>query len=128
MHWSAQDSFLTRSIAKMNIQFETTIRQPLSVSHWEQFMTPRMYFTLVLRGIGIWNFIEGLDHFVTAFNVHKGLYTPSLTDSQAFVTHGSLHLVVGIVLLAGAATISALLVPAMQSPVQDNQETGKSDA
>jgi len=87
----------------------------------EMAMTPRMYFTLVLRCIGVWKIIDGLEHFVTAYNVNKGFYTPQLTQAQAFLTHGALNFLAGLALLLGAAAIGALVVPATRPHQQAEQ-------
>jgi len=36
-------------------------------------MTPRMYFVLVLRGIGAWKLFHSLEDFTTAWNIHEKL-------------------------------------------------------
>jgi hypothetical protein len=90
-------------------------------------MTPNQYFPLVLRGIGAWNAIEGLDHFVTALNVQRGFYSLPYTKSEAFVTHGLFHLFVGILLLRGAEIISDFIIPVMQTSGEDNLQADEAD-
>jgi len=77
-------------------------------------MTPRMYFTLVLRGIGVWKIAYGFEALTTAWNLHEKFYTPPYEMPGAFVSHAFVSFVVGSILLFGAATISALLVPPLQ--------------
>lgn len=42
-------------------------------------MTPRLWFSLSLRIIGMWELIEAAEHFVTMFNIKSGLYQPAYT-------------------------------------------------
>lgn len=81
-------------------------------------MSPRMWFTLVLRYLGVSEILSGLDHFVTAFNVHVGLF-PSSTTTLAFINHGVKNAIVGAILLLGAAQISALLVSALPTKLSE---------
>ena len=78
-------------------------------------MTPRSYFTLVLRGIGIWKIAYGLEALTTAWNLYEKFYTPPYETPGAFVSHGFTATFVGVVLLFGASSISALIVPAAQA-------------
>lgn len=75
-------------------------------------MSPRMWFTLVLRYFGVSEVIAGLSSLVTAYNVHLGYFNGSAT-AGAFVNHGVEGLALGAVLLFGAPQISALLVKAL---------------
>lgn len=77
-------------------------------------MSPRMWFTLVLRYLGASEIFNGLNNFVTAYNVHTGNYS-GVATATAFVNHGVASTAVGLVVLLGAAQISALLVPALPS-------------
>lgn len=72
-------------------------------------MTPRMWFTLVLRYLGASQIFSGLDHFVTAYNVHAGYYASS-ASTLAFVNHGVASTAVGVVVLLAAPYISARFV------------------
>lgn len=75
-------------------------------------MSPRMWFTLVLRYFGVSQVLAGLNSFITAYNVHHGYFTGAAT-TEAFVNHGVEGVAIGAVLLIGAAQISALLVKAL---------------
>jgi len=77
-------------------------------------MTPRMYFTLVLRGIGIWKLAYALEALTTAWNVYEKLYTTPYETPGAFVSHAVTNALIGATLLFGAAAISAMIVPASQ--------------
>ena len=61
-------------------------------------MSPRMWFTLVLRYFGVSEVISGLNSFVTAYNVHLGYFSGSATTG-AFVNHGVEGVAIGLVLL-----------------------------
>ena len=74
-------------------------------------MTPRTYFVLILRGIGIWKLAHSLEDFTTAWNIHEKLYTLPYETSSSFVNLGVVNILVGAFLLFGAAAIAALLVP-----------------
>ena len=78
-------------------------------------MSPRVLFTLVLRGLGAYEFLNGLNYFITALNAHYG-YDRMLGAEQAYLNHGIEGCVVGAILVIGAAHISAFFVaplPAM---------------
>jgi hypothetical protein len=75
-------------------------------------MSPRMWFTLILRYLGASEIFAGLNHFVTAFNVHMGYFQGS-ASAVAYVNHGVESTVIGAVVLLAAARLSALLVSAL---------------
>jgi hypothetical protein len=75
-------------------------------------MTPRQYFALVLRGIGIWKLAYALEVFTTAWNVYEKLDTTPYVTAGIYVAHGLVDLAIGFVLLFGATVISVLVVPA----------------
>jgi len=77
-------------------------------------MTPRMYFVLVLRGIGIWKLAHSLEDFTTAWNIHEKLYTLPYDSASSFVNLGVVNILVGALLLFGASAIAALVVPGAQ--------------
>ncbi|HKU17913.1 MAG TPA: hypothetical protein VJP80_01435 [Candidatus Saccharimonadales bacterium] len=77
-------------------------------------MSPRMWFTLVLRYLGASEIFYGLREFVTAYNVHDGSYSVGAT-TMAFVNHGVASCALGLIALLGAAQISALIVPPLPS-------------
>lgn len=81
-------------------------------------MSPRMWFTLVLRYFGVSEIISGLNSFVTAYNVHMGHFNGSAT-AGAFVNHGVEGIAIGVALLLGAAQLSAILVKALPEKFKD---------
>jgi hypothetical protein len=58
-------------------------------------MTPRMYFALVLRGIGAWKLVHSLEDFTTAWNIHEKLYTLPYDTSTSFINLGVVNILVG---------------------------------
>ena len=81
-------------------------------------MSPRMWFTLVLRYVGVSEAISALHSFVTAYNIHMGFSSGS-TTAAAFVNHGVQEAAVGVVLVLGAAQISAALVKALPQKLKE---------
>ena len=75
-------------------------------------MSPRMWFTLVLRYLGVSEILAGFNHFVTAYNVHMD-YFPGSASAVAYLNHGVESSVIGAVVLLAAAQLSALLVSAL---------------
>lgn len=82
-------------------------------------MTPRMYFVLVLRGMGIWRLVYSLEYFTSAWNIHEKFYTLPYDTAASFVNLGMVNLLVGAVLLFGASAIGALVVPAIRPKQPD---------
>jgi hypothetical protein len=77
-----------------------------------------MWFTLVLRSLGAYQFIGGLSYFVTALNAHLG-YDKYLGAEIAYLNHGVEECVIGAVLLLAAARISAIFVSPLPSKAND---------
>ncbi len=74
-------------------------------------MTSFKWFCLALRVIGAWNFVLGLEHFLAAFNVMHGYYTPAYTQSFGFFLQGCLHVAVGLVLIRFAPFLAVFGYP-----------------
>ena len=89
-------------------------------------MSPRMWFTLVLRYLGASEIFTGLNNFVTAYNVHEGYYSIG-ASALAYVNHGVASAAVGAIVLLGAANISALLVSALPSKQTEPSNTTPSN-
>jgi hypothetical protein len=89
-------------------------------------MSPRMWFTLVLRYLGASEIFSGLHNFVTAYNVHTGNFSGGAT-AMAFVNHGVACTAAGLVVLLGAPHISALLVSALPSKQAEPSSTEPSN-
>lgn len=77
-------------------------------------MTPRMWFALVLRYLGVGSLMTAISYLVTAYDVQKGLNMQSLTV-LAEVNHATVQTVMGLVLLFFADRISAFFVPAQRA-------------
>jgi hypothetical protein len=89
-------------------------------------MSPRMWFTLVLRYLGAAEIFSALNNFVTAYNVHTGNYA-SAASAMAFVNHGVASTAVGLAVLLGAAQISALVVSALPAKQAEPVQTEPSN-
>lgn len=86
-------------------------------------MTPRMYFVLVLRGIGAWKLVHSLEDFTTAWNIHEKLYTLPYATSTSFINLGVVNILVGAFLLVGASAIAALVVPGVHKQEASSSDT-----
>lgn len=70
-------------------------------------MTPRSWFTLTLRLLGVWAAMEGIDSIVTVLNIKAGFYQPTVTHLGDYALHAGGRMLVAFVLLMGAPLISA---------------------
>jgi hypothetical protein len=70
-------------------------------------MTPRSWFTLGLRILGVWAAIEGIEQIVVALNIKAGFFQPGYTQLSAYALHAAARMLVAFVLLVGAPAISA---------------------
>jgi hypothetical protein len=73
----------------------------------EQPMTPRTWFTLALRIIGVWVAIDGIDQLAAVVNIKFGFSSPVTTQLPAFLIHGALKILIAFVVLRGAPLISS---------------------
>lgn len=86
-------------------------------------MTPRTWFTLALRALGVWVAIDGIDLLVTVVNIKFGFASPMTTQLPAYLLHAAGKLVIAFVLLKGAPLISAYFyAPATKAPINDGSE------
>ena len=46
-------------------------------------MTPRSWFTLALRVVGVWAAFDGIDEVVTVLNIKAGFFQPGYTQLGA---------------------------------------------
>lgn len=74
-------------------------------------MTSFQWFCLALRVIGAWNLVLGLEHFLAAFNVMHGYYTPAYTQPFGFFLQGCLHVGVGLALMRLAPYLAVFAYP-----------------
>jgi len=79
-----------------------------------------MWFTLVLRGLGTYEFLNGLNSAITALNVHFGYFNGSAT-TMAFVNHAVESCAIGALLVLLAARISAVVVPPLPEKQGDSE-------
>ena len=84
-------------------------------------MTPRLWFSVALRALGVWELLGATDHLVTLFNVKTGLYETA-AQPLAFFTHGAVDLVLALTLLKGAPVITRYFYPdSPREPATDNR-------
>jgi hypothetical protein len=74
-------------------------------------MTPRHWFSVALRVLGVWELLDALYHFTTVVTIKTGLYTPAASQPASFFVHGVVKVVVAIVLLKWASLIAAYFYP-----------------
>ena len=68
-------------------------------------MASRKWFEVGARLIGLWEIVAGLDELVTFVNTVMGLYRPSYTSPNAFLTHTLAHILIGFFLLFTATSL-----------------------
>jgi hypothetical protein len=70
-------------------------------------MTPRSWFALALRLLGVWAAIEGIDQIVVVLNIKAGVFQPGYTQASAYALHAAAKILVAFVLLVGAPMVAA---------------------
>jgi hypothetical protein len=75
-------------------------------------MSPLVIFALVLRCIGVWEFVQGVEYAVTWFDVHEGFAFHATFLPMAYVNQSVTHLLMGFVLVFGAPAIARWCYPA----------------
>jgi hypothetical protein len=70
-------------------------------------MTPRSWFTLALRLLGVWAAIEGIDQNVVVLNIRAGFFQPGYTQASAYALHAAARMLVAFALLVGAPMVAA---------------------
>src|SRR5580704_95661 len=79
-------------------------------------MTPRDWFTLALRILGVWELIYTVDTIVTIFNITAHLFRLERTDVAAYVTHALISFLIAVWLLKAGHSIAAFFYP--QQPLK----------
>jgi hypothetical protein len=74
-------------------------------------MTPRLWFSVALRVLGVWELLDALYHFTTVATIKTGLYTPVASQPASFFVHGVVKTLIAIVLLKWASLIAAYFYP-----------------
>ena len=86
-------------------------------------MTPRSWFTLALRLLGVWAAIDSIDQIVTILNIKAGFFQPGYTQVWAYALHAAGKMLVAFCLLVGAPVIAAYFYgggtmgPGIQDPL-----------
>lgn len=73
-------------------------------------MSPRNWFSLFVRLIGVWKFASALEYVVVAYDIHAGFF-----KSMGGTVEGQLHVayaqfVIAIVLVFSAPFLAGLLI------------------
>jgi hypothetical protein len=74
-------------------------------------MTPRLWFSVALRVLGVWELLDALYHFTTVITIKTGLYTPVASQPASFFVHGVVKVLIAIVLLKWASLVAAYFYP-----------------
>jgi len=83
-------------------------------------MTPRDWFTIILRAFGVWELLNTCDQAITVLNINAGIWKPLHTEMGSYVTHALETFLIGIWLLKGAPAISQLFYPAKPAKTNDS--------
>jgi hypothetical protein len=87
----------------------------LEYSTIRETMTPRRWFEVGVRLMGVWQIVSGLDESVSYFNFVAKLFTSNTTTPNVYLSHAIGHLLVGFFLLFAAVSIANTVYP--PSPV-----------
>jgi hypothetical protein len=74
-------------------------------------MSPRNWFGVGVRLIGLWQIVTGVDELVAYANVVLRLSKTSATNANSFLTHAIIRLLVGFVLMFSAVSIVNAVYP-----------------
>jgi hypothetical protein len=73
-------------------------------------LTPKQWFVLAVRVIGVWTLLKALTTFVTAHNIIEGFVPPSpSTRAVGWVLYGAVDAVAGLYLLLGAPHLAGVV-------------------
>jgi hypothetical protein len=79
-------------------------------------MTPRHWFALALRILGVMQLIDALTMLVQAYDIHASVFTPQVATVIGSLHYVYAHMLIGWVLLVGAPFLSGLLVRPEPAP------------
>ncbi|MDR3414657.1 MAG: hypothetical protein P4L83_00590 [Nevskia sp.] len=74
-------------------------------------MTPRMWFSLVLRAFGAWTIIHAAQDAVGLLDVKLGIYTSMQYPASLYAFNGAMNLLIGAILLKVAPSIAGYFYP-----------------
>jgi hypothetical protein len=77
-------------------------------------MSPRNWFGVGVRLIGLWQIVTGVDELVAYANVVLRLSGTSLASSNGFLTHAIVRLLVGCILLFSAVSVVNAVYPSAE--------------
>jgi hypothetical protein len=79
-------------------------------------MTPRDWFTLVLRGFGVWQAIDVIEYAGLTYTVHAGTYRPRELSFEFYLLSTGVHFLLAVLLLYLAPAIARLFYPSDRQP------------
>jgi hypothetical protein len=82
-------------------------------------MTPRAWFTVALRIMGVWQVLLGVEAAATVFTVSRGLSHPLRTELGAYFTITVVHFLAALLLLTGAPAIASIFYPRTAQSASD---------
>ncbi len=72
-------------------------------------MSPKHWFVLACRVMGVWTLLGAITSWVTVHNVLKGFFRPESTSIGGYVLHAAVDTVLGLYLLVGSAQLASLV-------------------
>ena len=77
------------------------------------------WFGVGVRLIGVWEIVGALNEGVTYGNIVMGVFTPSFTAPNAYLTHAIAHLLIGFFLLFFAMSVVKAVYPPTEIDSED---------
>ena len=78
-------------------------------------MTPRLWFGIGVRLLGLWELLYGMDEVIMMFGISQGTYHSGLYSSPGgLFPFAVFHLVVGVLLLKGASFLVVWCYPSRE--------------
>ena len=74
-------------------------------------MTPRGWFILVLRGLGVWQAIDVVEYAATTYSAYIGIFHPRETSLQFYLLTVGIHLFLAVWLLYFAPATARVFYP-----------------
>jgi len=74
-------------------------------------MTPRSWFALALRILGVWVALDAIQDFTAMANVLMHLYNPAYTSPTGYFVYGAVKAVMALILLKGAPLVALHFYP-----------------
>lgn len=82
------------------------------------FVTPKDWFGIAIRVLGVWTFIEGVRGFVMALGYERGWFAPREL-SEYYMLNSIVEFIAGVALMRGADLIVKFCYPEHHVPPED---------